>query len=289
MLKNLAKIYFYTILLIETILKIIFKKSVLVYLSELIQIKSNQKVIINNKSVQFFVPNSLIKWRVDTLFSKEPETLEWIDKFDKKNKIIFWDIGANIGLYSIYNSLKNKKSKTIAFEPSTSNLRTLSKNISSNNLQRKIKIFNLPLSKNNKGFMSMKEKKFQEGGALNVFGESFDFEGKKFKPEITYDLFGFSIKYLLDKKLLEVPDYIKIDVDGIEHLILQGAGNYLKSKKIKSLSIEINENFQSQHTKILQIMKNNNFIVRQKKNNIRSFKKSNEKFSKTFNYIFDKK
>ena len=26
------------------------------------------------------------------LFSKEPETLEWIDKFDK-NKIIFWDIG----------------------------------------------------------------------------------------------------------------------------------------------------------------------------------------------------
>ena len=249
----------------ETFLKIFFKKSVLVYLYELIQIKSNQKVIVNNKSVQFFVPNSLIKWRVDTMFSKEPETLEWIDKFDKKNKIIFWDIGANIGLYSIYNSLRNKKSKTIAFEPSTSNLRTLSKNISTNNLQRKIKIFNLPLSKNNKGFMSMKEKKFQEGGALNVFGESFDFEGKEFKPEITYDLFGFSIKYLLDKKLLEMPDYIKIDVDGIEHLILQGAGNYLKSKKIKSLSIEINENFQSQHTKILQIMKNNNFIVRQKK------------------------
>ena len=115
----------------ETFLKIFFKKSVLVYLYELIQIKSNQKVIVNNKSVQFFVPNSLIKWRVDTMFSKEPETLEWIDKFDKKNKIIFWDIGANIGLYSIYNSLRNKKSKTIAFEPSTSNLRTLSKNISS--------------------------------------------------------------------------------------------------------------------------------------------------------------
>ena len=87
MLKNLAKIYFYIILLIETFLKIIFKKSVLVYLSEFIQVKSNQKVIINNKSVQFFVPNSLIKWRVDTLFSKEPETLEWIDSFDQNDNL----------------------------------------------------------------------------------------------------------------------------------------------------------------------------------------------------------
>ena len=89
MLKNLAKIYFYIILLMETFLKIFFKKSVLVYLYELILIKSNQKVIVNNKSVQFFVPNSLIKWRVDTMFSKEPETLEWIDKFEKKIRLFF--------------------------------------------------------------------------------------------------------------------------------------------------------------------------------------------------------
>ena len=54
---------------------------------------------------------------------------------------------------------------------------------------------------------------------------------------------------MLDNKLLEIPNYIKIDVDGIEHLILEGAGNYLKSKKIKSLSIEINENFYSQFNK----------------------------------------
>ena len=58
---------------------------------------------------------------------------------------------------------------------------------------------------------------------------------------------------MLDNKLLEIPNYIKIDVDGIEHLILEGAGNYLKSKKIKSLSIEINENFYSQFNKILKL------------------------------------
>ena len=74
-------------------------------------------------------------WRVDTYFSKEPETLEWIDSFQEKENLIFWDIGANIGLYSIYNTLKNNNSKTIAFEPSTSNLRILSRNISINSFE----------------------------------------------------------------------------------------------------------------------------------------------------------
>ena len=39
-------------------------------------------------------------------YSKEPETLDWIENFDDKGKIIFWDIGANIGLYSIYAAVK---------------------------------------------------------------------------------------------------------------------------------------------------------------------------------------
>ena len=41
-------------------------------------------------------------------FIKDPETLEWIDSFDKRDNFIFRDIGANIGLHSIYNSIKNK-------------------------------------------------------------------------------------------------------------------------------------------------------------------------------------
>ena len=93
-----------------------------------------------NNNIKFFIPSPIISWRVDTFYSKEPETLEWINSFEKKN-IVFWDIGANIGLYSIYNSLKNPSSTTISFEPSTSNLRTLSRNISLNNLEKRLKYF----------------------------------------------------------------------------------------------------------------------------------------------------
>ena len=289
MIKGISKIIFSLVFIVEKFLNFLFKRSIIIYLSELIQNISNNKIIVENKKVTFFVPNSLIKWRVNTLYSKEPETIEWINEFSKRKKIIFWDIGANIGLYSIYNSIKNKNTFSIAFEPSSSNLRVLSRNISLNKLQKKIKIFSLPLTKNLKGFMPLKERFFQEGGSMNVFGEKFNFEGKKLKSEMYYDLFGINIKFLLDNKLLDIPDYIKIDVDGIEHLILEGAGSYLKNKKIKSISIEINENFKLQYLNVLKIMKNNNFVIRHKKNNIENFVGANKKFFKTYNYIFDKK
>ena len=79
-----------------------------------------------------------------------------------------------------------------------------------------------------------------------------------------YQLFGLSIKDILDDKILEIPDYIKIDVDGIEHLILSGAENYLKDPNIKSISVEINENFKTQFSNIIEIMKKNNFSFLEK-------------------------
>ena len=139
---------------------------------------SYTKKQILKKSIKFFIPNKVVEWRVDTFFTKEPETLEWINSFENNDETIFWDIGANIGLYSIYNALKNYKSSTFAFEPSTSNLRVL-RNISINDLEHKIKIFTNPLSNVTNKILLMQESNFIEGGALNTFGANFDFEGKK--------------------------------------------------------------------------------------------------------------
>jgi FkbM family methyltransferase len=121
---------------------------VLISFNDFIQERSYKSIKILDKEIKFFVPNQVTNWRVDTYFSKEPETLEWIDSFEKKENLIFWDIGANIGLYSIYNSLKNPKSTTIAFEPSSSNLRVLTRNISINNLEKNIKV--VPITLTNK-------------------------------------------------------------------------------------------------------------------------------------------
>ena len=57
---------------------------------------------IANQIFKFFITHEIELWRSNTILTKEPETIEWIDNFDQSKKIIFWDIGANIGIYSVY-------------------------------------------------------------------------------------------------------------------------------------------------------------------------------------------
>ena len=287
MVKKLSYICFSILVFLDKIFKIITKRSVLIWFNDFNQERSYKSIKILDKEIKFFVPNQITNWRVDTYFSKEPETLEWIDSFEKKENLIFWDIGANIGLYSIYNSLKNPKSTTIAFEPSSSNLRVLTRNISINNLEKNIKVVPIPLTNKENIFQEMNEGQFVEGGALNSFGEKFDFEGKEFKPTMKYNLLGTTINYFLENSILDIPDYIKIDVDGIEHLILEGGDKFLNDKKVKSLSIEINENFKEQYDKVLNLMNKYEFKLLHKKHNDDMFSEQS-KFKNTYNYIFKK-
>ena len=285
MTKKISYFLYKILLTLDKIFQLITKRSILNWFKDFFQKDSYKKISILSKEVNFFIPNQLTDWRIETFFTKEPETLEWIDNFEKKDKIIFWDIGANIGLYSIYSVLRNENVSTISFEPSTSNLRVLSRNISINNLENKIKILSAPLSNKENQFLTMNEGDFVEGGALNTFGENYDFAGELFDSKMKYKILGTTIKNLLDNNILEIPNYIKIDVDGIEHLILEGAGKYLKDKRIKSLSIEINEDFKEQYNKVIEIMDQNEFKLLHKKHNDEMFNDS-KKFSKVFNYVF---
>jgi len=288
MIKKLSYILYKILFFLDRAFSYLTKKSLLIWFKDFIQEDSYKSLVIFNRKIKFFVPNQITNWRVDTFFSKEPETLEWINGFEKKENLIFWDIGANVGLYSIYNALKNIDSTTIAFEPSSSNLRVLTRNISINNLEKSIKVFTMPLTNKENSFQIMNEGNFVEGGALNSFGQKFNFEGKEFDSTMKYSLMGTSINYLIENSILEIPDYIKIDVDGIEHLILEGGNKVLNNKKVKSFSIEINENFEEQYNKVLNLMKDHGFKILHKKHNDEMFSKKS-KFKNTYNYIFIRK
>ena len=122
--------------------------------------------------------------------------------------------------------------------------------------------------------------------AMNTYGENFDFEGKEFNPGMKYQLLGTSLNYLIRNKILEKPNYVKIDVDGIEHLILKGGDIILNNSSTKSFLIEINENFEEQHNSIIEIMTQNNFSIKSKHKAYNAHR--NKKFSNTYNYIFIK-
>ncbi len=287
MLKKILSIVYQIIFSLDLMIKKIFKKSLVFNFVKFVMKNSYKKIKIKNNSVNFFCPNSLTEWRVNTFFTKEPETLEWIDNFDDSKKITFWDIGANIGIYSIYAALSYKNIQIISFEPSTSNLRILSQNISKNNLSQKINICQIALTNQKNKFLNFNESSFEEGSALHAYGETFNHQGDQIKFTNKYSLYGTNVDFLIENKILEIPDYIKIDVDGIEHLILDGGRNCLASDKIKSISLELNENFIDQYEKSLNILSNANFKLKEKKrSNLIGVSKE---FKNTYNFIFEKK
>ena len=89
-------------------------------------------------SIVLSTPNALCQYRAKSFSTKEPETLSWLDAIPEGS--VFWDVGANVGLYSIYAAKKNRVT-VFAFEPSVFNLEFLARNIFLNDLQvHKIKL-----------------------------------------------------------------------------------------------------------------------------------------------------
>ena len=292
MFRIFSKLIYKILKLIDNVLIAVTKRSFLIWFKDFLEVDAYKKVKINGykkKEVKFFAPNYLANWLVDDFYIKEPETIEWINSFKTSTEeIIFWDIGANLGLYSIYAAIKHEKIKIISFEPSTSNLRILSRNISINNLQDKIMINQLPLGNKPFNFLPFRERKFGEGEANNSFDSETNFEGKHLNSENSYKLLGTSINSLLEQKILEIPNYIKIDVDGLEHLILEGASNYLNHPNIKSLQIELNENYINQFEAVKKITKDNGFKFKFKKRNEDLEIYKNKDFSKIYNYYYER-
>ena len=50
--------------------------------------------------IKFFAPNSLTYHRAQNLFTASPQIIEWLNSFEKNS--VFFDIGSNIGIYSLY-------------------------------------------------------------------------------------------------------------------------------------------------------------------------------------------
>ena len=215
----------------------------------------------NNVKLTFFIPNWICKFRTDTFSTKEPETLKWID--DNGDDGVFFDIGANVGIYSIYFA-KTKKNNVYAFEPSFFNLSLLAKNIHKNNVHEKIHIITNPLT-NYKKFADFNLTNIDEGGALSAFGVNFNQDGKELEKLLSYKTLGLPLDFLLTEKILpEVPKMIKIDVDGIEHLILLGAKETLKNPICKTILIEINEKFEEQASESRKILTECGFFLKDK-------------------------
>jgi FkbM family methyltransferase len=168
---------------------------------------------------------SYIKNRVDRMFNKEPETIAWIKSMNQT--AVFYDVGANIGLYTIYAAVK-RQCTTYSFEPHSANFKNIIENIEENKL---LKSYAYPVAINKKfGLSSMSVKNLYAGVADNVVDSL---------GEIYHGVVSISLDDVVEKNILPQPDYIKVDVDGFERHVFEGSQQVFK--KAKSILIEIDQ------------------------------------------------
>ena len=191
-------------------------------------------------SLSFSVPNALNQYRADTFSSKEPETLEWIDAIPRGS--VVWDIGANVGLYSCY-AAKHRACRVFAFEPSVFNLELLARNVFLNGLTEQVTLVPLPLT-DSLAISTLNMTTTEWGGALSTFGQDYGHDGRAMLQVFRFPTIGLSMLDAVQLLKIPAPDYIKMDVDGIEHLILKGGVPILE--KVKGVLIEINDSFAAQ-------------------------------------------
>jgi FkbM family methyltransferase len=123
---------------------------------------------------------------------------------------VVYDVGANVGIYSLLASLLVGPSGSVyAFEPLPRNLKYLRKHISLNRL-RNCTVFEQAVC-NHEGTRSF------SGTALESSMARLSDDGELLVPSTTLDTCIYGQKRLLP------PDIIKIDVEGAEMEVLQGS------------------------------------------------------------------
>jgi hypothetical protein len=97
------------------------------------------------------------------------------------------------------------------------------------------------------------------GGALSTFDKTYGSDGKVFDIKFNFSILSIALDDLTSKLNFEYPDYIKIDVDGIEQLILEGGINVLKHTK--SILIELPDLWKEQKETCEKILTNAGFNI----------------------------
>jgi FkbM family methyltransferase len=169
--------------------------------------------------------------------AKEPETVEWLERSLKPGDVVY-DIGANVGAYSLIASRQAGGDVVVhAFEPSFATYNQLCRNVILNQCAR-VYPHMIALS-GCTGASVFHYHSIEAGSALHSLGEPVDFQGAVYDPVYLQHVITFSIDDLVSTFGFTPPTVLKLDVDGLEFGILEGAGQVLSLPSVRTLMVEV--------------------------------------------------
>jgi len=186
-------------------------------------------------SVVYFAPNAKCFMRTATVYSKEPETIGWIDSFDESDTL--WDVGANMGIYAIYAAAGGRRS-VVAFEPSPATFGVLCRSIELNRMDDRVFAYCIALGDKKK--LSQFDMRTTVAGFAGSSLDGYrDGGGRAAERSFHQAAIGYTVDAFIEEFEPPFPNHIKIDVDGPDHLVLFGAQRTLADPRLKSILVEL--------------------------------------------------
>lgn len=199
--------------------------------------------------IKFNCDSSTTLGRAKNSTKREPDTINWVESFSAGD--IMWDIGCNIGVFSIFAAKANDV-KVYAFDAMATNIAGLVKNIQLNGLGEQIIPFCAPLM-DKSGFANLYVplQATETGGNGAQIKLKEDAYLRPIDPVVTVTSPGYALDDLVQVLGLPVPTHIKMDVDGVEEFVIAGAMKTLANPKVKSLMFEIPPQL---HDKLINVL-----------------------------------
>lgn len=194
------------------------------------------------------------KWRARTC-AKEPWTVAWIENHVFPGDV-FYDIGANVGAFSLIAAKRlHNDVRVVAFEPGYATFAHLCDNIVDNGCQSSILPVPLPLSSET-GLAGFKYRTLDPGQSRHALIDRAWGRPSKNKNKVearyTQPVLAVRLDDMVEQYGLPHPTHIKLDVDGAELRVLEGASRVLESPSIKTLLIEIDRDLAVAVAQLLQ-------------------------------------
>lgn len=214
------------------------------------------KVVSEDKEMRFSSLTSLTAWRAKTLFTKEPETISWLNELTPSDVLL--DVGANVGIYTIF-AAATRHCQVVAVEPESGNFHLLNKNIKLNSLHSNVKAYCIAMS-DRCGFSVLNIKDTRIGGSNHSAGTAKDFQLNEFSPNFIQGCVAYTIDEFVSSPHVPFPTRMKIDVDGFEHLVIRGGAKTIRDPRLESLIIETNISL-SEHAEMVRVLLQEGFRV----------------------------
>ena len=167
----------------------------------------------------------------------ETDMLDYIDSLP--DGACFWDIGANVGLYSMYAALQDGV-RVLAFEPSAASFAALNRHIEINGMQERVSALAIAFAARTT-LATLNMAHSREGSSFNQFDADTDQFERPLNVTFRQGVTGYSVDDFMETFQPSAPTHVKIDVDGLEADILRGGQATFAATSVQSMIVEVEE------------------------------------------------